>query len=72
MKNECPNDCRICRQRKEICFYDEKNLSFVCPVCNQNKSPHDIYEYRGFESCPECFEELQKKVVFYKKVFSVC
>lgn len=62
MEDYCPNDCGICKKAKEICFYSEKNLSFKCPVCKEMKSPHDIYEYRGFKSCPQCFDKLQSKV----------
>ena len=62
MKNYCPNYCEICKKHKEICYYSDENLSFKCQVCKQIKSPHDVYEYKGFKSCSDCFDELCGRV----------
>lgn len=61
MINYCPNDCGICKREEDICYYNNSNLSFKCPICKEMKSPHDIYEYRGSECCPDCIDENQEK-----------
>jgi len=63
MKDYCPNDCGICRENKEICYYSSNNLSFKCPICKEDKSPHDIYEYKNKRSCADCFVFVEKTKV---------
>lgn len=67
MKSHCPNNCKICKDSNAVCYYDDNNLSFRCPVCKEYKSPHDIYEYRGYECCPGCLDKLKEKVDFQRQ-----
>lgn len=63
----CPNDCGYCRENGYPCIYENgdsplKNKPYTCCKCGKKLAGDETYNYKGYDCCEECFDDVVKEV----------
>lgn len=63
----CPNDCSYCKDNGFPCIYENSesslaNKPYKCCKCGKDLFGYEVYEYKNFIACEDCFNDVIDEV----------